>query len=300
MKYIFVVLGFFIVGCSKELDVAVPDNPRRLTLNSVFTPDSTWKVALTVDHDIFDNRDFFDLVYDASVIIYQDGNPIDTLVKKMRDTLYSTNAYNFYSRAGKPSNNRPYEIRASSPRFGTVRAVSAFPYPTPITNVESHLSEAGISEPTVTVTFKDRGNEKNYYFVYVSQKFDYYNDFRKDTLHVDRPLTLSTHDPAFQNNHSSEEGLLFDDGIFDGKEITVEVTLHYYYTHPGEELRAHLRTVSEDLYNYLTTSDLQNQASDFQKLGVSDPLSQPALVFSNVQNGAGIFAGYSETTFSIH
>lgn len=302
MKYVFILLVFVIAACTKELDVAIPDNPRKLTLNSIFTPDSTWKVALTADHDIFDNRDFFDLVYDASVIIYQDGNPVDTLVPKMRDTLhYTTNAYNFYSPSGKPSNDKPYEIRASSRRFGSVRAVSSYPDPTPITSVMANLSDNASSESTVTVTFKDPGNVKNYYFMYVSQKFKYYNDFKKDTLLADAALTLSTNDPAFQNNHSSQSGLLFDDGIFDGKEITIGVTLHYYYRQHNEALNVHLRTVSADLYNYLTTSDLQNQgSSDVKNLGIPDPLVQPTIVFSNIENGVGIFAGYSETTYKIH
>lgn len=299
MKYILILLSVSIYSCTTVLDVNIPDRPAKLTLNCIFTPDSTWKVALTTDNSILDNSDFFTLVNDASVIVYQDGNPVDTLILKKRDSRSSTNAYNYYSRTLKPFNTRPYEIRATSPRFGSVRAVSAIPDSTTITNAFAHLSLDATGESTVTLTFKDRGNEKNYYFVYVSQKFDYY--YKYDTLHGDGPLIISTNDPAFQNNHSSDQGLLFDDGLFDGKAITIQTTLHYYYPYENEEVRVHLRTVSADLYNYLTTSDLQTQSSgDFLDHGTSDPLAQPTIVFSNIEGGHGIFAGYSETSVRVH
>jgi len=301
MKYILIVFAIVVCSCTTILDVTIPEHPPKLTLNSIFTPDSTWKVVLTTDRHVLDYSDFFDLVNDASVVIYQDGNPIDTLILKERDPRFSTNAYNYYSRLGKPSNTRLYEIRASSPRFGSVRAVSAVPDSTQMTSVVPNLSDNGSAESSVTITFNDRGHEKNYYFVYVTQRYKYYNTYKKDTVDAGVALIISSHDPAFQNNHSSDSGLLFDDGLFDGKEISLTITLHYYYKVPGEELRVHLRSVSADLYNYLTTSDLQNKNNgDVKDLGTTDPLAQPTIVFSNIEGGLGIFGGYSETSVRLH
>ena len=53
-----------------------------------------------------------------------------------------------------------------------------------------------------------------------------------------------------------------------------------------------LRTLSEDYYNYKITGSLQQNTSD-------NPFAQPVNVHDNIDDGFGIFAGYSEHNYSV-
>jgi len=53
-----------------------------------------------------------------------------------------------------------------------------------------------------------------------------------------------------------------------------------------------LRTVSEDFYKYKITGSVHDNSSD-------NPFAQPVNVYKNIDNGFGIFAGYSESNFTI-
>lgn len=286
---ILVIVSIGVISCSTILDINIPARPPKLTLNAIFNPDSLWSASLTVDHDILDSREFFDPVNDAVVVVYQDNISVDTLRLRMRDPHFSTNLPNYYSASEKPVNSRPYEIRAIARKYGTVSATSAIPDSTTIHDVTGQI-HAQSGEATITLTFKDRENEHNYYFAGIKEKYAYYNHVSKDTIKGEAFVTVSTNDPAFQPNHGGDRGILFGDGLFDGKEISLTLTLHYFYPKQGEEIKICLRTISADLYNYLVSSDLQTQTKD-------DPFAQPALVFSNINNGAGIFAGYIETIY---
>ena len=57
---------------------------------------------------------------------------------------------------------------------------------------------------------------------------------------------------------------------------------------PSYELFALLRTTTEEYYNYNYTRDLQASVEN-------NPFAQPVQVYDNVENGLGIFAGYSQT-----
>ena len=57
---------------------------------------------------------------------------------------------------------------------------------------------------------------------------------------------------------------------------------------PTDFMYALLRTVTEEYYQYNYTRDLQASVEN-------NPFAQPVQVFDNIENGLGIFAGYSQT-----
>ena len=56
---------------------------------------------------------------------------------------------------------------------------------------------------------------------------------------------------------------------------------------PTDFMYALLRTVTEEYYQYIFTRDLQASVEN-------NPFAQPVQVFDNIENGLGIFAGYSQ------
>jgi hypothetical protein len=51
----------------------------------------------------------------------------------------------------------------------------------------------------------------------------------------------------------------------------------------------HVRSISEDLYDYLSTLNVQQNTS-------GNPFAQPANVYGNIENGFGIFAGLNSAS----
>jgi hypothetical protein len=139
----------------------------------------------------------------------------------------------------------------------------------------------------------DDDAKKNYYELSLETEHEYY-DYDKEQLVVRRsPSHLTSKDPALPDNSDRPSGsLLFDDVRFNGaeKELLFELS-GAGLSNPRVMATVTLKTLSEDGYNYVRTARLQNDTS-------GDPLAQPVNVYNNIQNGFGIFAGYSASVYT--
>jgi hypothetical protein len=91
---------------------------------------------------------------------------------------------------------------------------------------------------------------------------------------------------------SKNNFLIFNDKLINGMEY--ELQLHrklsdgiYYEPQKGEftQYIIELHSLTEDGYNYLKAVDLQSQSDGIIK--------EPVLSYTNIENGVGIFTGYS-------
>ena len=82
-------------------------------------------------------------------------------------------------------------------------------------------------------------------------------------------------------NNPSEEGYRF--------QISVEILPEFEAL---GQIFAELRTVSEEYYLYYSTFSRQQNQSD-------GPFNDPIVIFNNVENGHGYFAGYNFTQDSV-
>jgi hypothetical protein len=104
------------------------------------------------------------------------------------------------------------------------------------------------------------------------------------------PVDLESNDPLLEaDNQGPFSGLLLKDILFDGKNVGITfVSTSGLYGESSFRLR--LKTLSEDCFKYVSTNVLQQSTS-------GDPFAQPTNVHNNIENGYGIFAGYSESIF---
>jgi hypothetical protein len=102
-------------------------------------------------------------------------------------------------------------------------------------------------------------------------------------------------DQAIDNEDiPNNEGFFFSDVLFNEEEFTVNVKMMPNgWGGPPTKTKFHVyfRAVSEDYYRYKVTSLLQDFVGE-------DPFAQPAQVYNNIQNGFGIFAGYSQSVIT--
>ena len=119
-------------------------------------------------------------------------------------------------------------------------------------------------------------------------------EYELDTIRQRMILT----DVVFQNNgfKSRDEQGLFTDLLFNGQNKTLEIKIpplkkDYVFNENGKlnsektlSLTLYLHNISKSYYYYRTSLELYVDAS-------RNPFAQPVQVFSNINNGFGIFAG---------
>ena len=272
------------MGCEIIVDIDVPFEHEQLTLNSIFNPDSLWTASLSLNRHILDGNPI-KRVENALVIVYRDDAPIDTL-------LHQSNG-NYESRDGKPLIGINYEIRAVAEQYQAVVGRSQIPMPAPITSVEVTTGTTPDGQPnnTVFVKFQDDPAVQNYYEIALELTGEYIS-----ANAVIRPYSqfvrLEIDDLGIENeNTNSTERIVFKDIFFNGKEAEVSFKAMTDFKYAGS-FTVYLRTLSKDDYQYKTTAQLQNNTS-------GNPFAQPVNVYNNIENGFGIFAGFSQSTFTI-
>ncbi|NJK86698.1 MAG: DUF4249 family protein [Bacteroidales bacterium] len=125
------------------------------------------------------------------------------------------------------------------------------------------------------------------------------------------PLNLRSNDPVIEQMLSNygfsgsveddyREGTtaIFSDRLFEGKNQTIQFyfTSHmlydYYNEYDSISITIQLRSVTKDYYLYMQILE--------KHLSVrNDPLSEPVHAYSNVENGFGLFSGYSASEYKI-
>jgi hypothetical protein len=283
-KFTSIILLLMLFSCEMVVDIKVPEPKPKITLNAFFNTDSVWTAELMKDKFILDNKPYHS-INDALVIIYQDGIPIDTL-------MTTENSGQYRSDTGKPLQQVTYEIRATSPAYGSVFASSHIPAPVTVEKAELILPDEPVgNDPKIkmNIVFTDPAG-KNFYEIKVVAVNQYIDQVTGEEHLVRRPIGIESDDPLIDNEvFNSYESVFFNDRLFGRKETSIRLSTPYW----GEMGTAdwwdiYLISHSEDLYHYKTTALLQQRISD-------DPYAQPVNVYNNIHKGVGVFAGFSQS-----
>lgn len=275
MRLAAVVILIVLTCCETVVEVDVPFEAPAMTLNSVLNPDSAFHVRLTLNRHILDDG-LFQPVLGATVHVYED--------EKLVTTLTGENGH--YRSLYRPVPGKNYRIEASSPQHGAVSASCFIPTAIELENVI--VTERMVDENARTylqLQFNDPAGETNYYELVAYGTREYYDPTR-DLVFTNTgqlALELVSGLTAFDEGLTTS-ALRFSDDHFDGKEMNL-VVRSFGALETWSELRIVLRSVSDAYYKYQSTLALQRSTAD-------NPFAQPVNVFSNIQGGFGIFAGY--------
>jgi hypothetical protein len=284
MRNVFIIFAFFVFSCELIVDVNVPKRPAKITLNGEFTEDSTFTVYLRKSRYILDSDDY-EAIWNALVIVKEDGVNIDTLLHRSFDQYTSSNG-------SKPKPGKSYEIIASAPGMETVNAQSSLPQPSVLKDAilewKTNQGQQSNFNYTIDVTFEDAAETEDYYEILLFMEYSYVNE-NQDTISQYYPVHIFTDNPAF--SHENLNGVMFDDKLINGKETTLQIKGGDMWGEQSKFLLV-LRSLTKDLYRYELTSGIQ------ENLG-GDPFAQPVHVHNNINNGFGIFAGYQETSMEV-
>jgi hypothetical protein len=276
-------LFFFIlisaVACDMVVDIDVPFEKKQLVVNCYFNPDSVFAAQVTLNRHILDDQPHWHMG-NAKILLYENGVAIDELVHGPDFQYTSKNNI-------KPTAGKEYKIEVVVHGYDPVSAVSFTPNPAQIAAVDITQPGPEGQKTKIKVTFQDNGKETNYYQVKAYWREPHLDrDFKVE--YYDYATSLSLDDPAGDQDVGDwSNGVFLKDLLFNGKQKELHLSTHSWSPSP---ITIELRTISSDLYDYETTSALQESIN-------GDPLAQPINVYSNIKNGFGIFAGYSSSTY---
>lgn len=298
-----------LTACEQEVEVDLPDQAPRLVINSLFTPDSLFTVRLYSSLPVLDTQRYV-VPDNATVTLYEEEQEVETLP-------YDPDRRWFRSRSFKPAAGKSYRVRVTAPGFPEASARSTVPLPVPIRDFifkdTAGVIGEGFYHGSATFTLNDPPGQADHYAiqciyntVYLDYKFvaGQPGPARYDTLRGFNALFLFSSDPTIQAGGGGYgEGIgplaLVNDRVFDGKTTSLTIdfnSIRKYGPNQNEPMRLvwALKSVSQAYYEYFRKLDGHLQNQNFSLFG-----GEPVMMYSNVENGYGVFAGYSQDTVSV-
>lgn len=304
-----ILLCFFLLifhSCNfyeTKLQIDLPAPNPRLVVHSTFTPFTppiakSFGISISQNVGVFDTLKI-DQVPDAIVKLFINGQ-FDQDLKYDSSYGYRPNFYYF------PKAGVEYSISVEKEGFETVTAKGTIPEKVLIkeTNLIPFAALDDLKNPLsqLSVTFEDPTEQHNFYEIMVLQDQDESSKFKLFTN--DQVITSESYYPSpVAFDAKQPDRLLFSDKLINGKTYKLEVTYRAPLVISGGKkyINPHLiflafRSVSEDYYRYYTSLLKQMNAVRPEILFGA---AEPGTVFSNIKNGYGVFAGYSEDNRTI-
>lgn len=313
MKKIILFLLAAITGCETVVDVNLPDQEPEVVVNSVVRPDSSFWVEVSHTSPISTGIDIYP-VKGAVVKVVENnsGEHILNLVEVWGGELIGhVNEKKVYYRSDSliPQIGNDYHIEVRAPGYETAIArpqkIPARPE-VAISDFQYRVDNSFIIGPfgpdgyrfDVEFEISDDPDRENFYNLAVYEKIGEWT-----------PKVFSTDDVALVSHFEDEilEGKTpvretfghyasFDDRLFNGKTKKIRIRIqHSFFEEDSKLLRFELSSITSDLYEY--HKSLRESGNRVQVNNVSLPLSEPVRIFTNIEEGYGIFGAYTPRTF---
>ncbi|MCB9189590.1 MAG: DUF4249 domain-containing protein [Flavobacteriales bacterium] len=272
-KLIYITLSILVLSsCEKYIDFDAEIKQPKLVVNGIINPDSTFDIHISRSLSVIDNADL-SIVENATVkILDENGAVFETLV-------YEYNGH--YKGVLSPNIDEDYSIEVSAPDFTMVTATTSIPNLVDLSNADTLGVEDvnGYKELQLTITFEDLANESNYYMLEV-----FAADIVSGQIYLN-PMDIRSDDITLgldENGYSAQ--VFFSDELFDGQEKTL--VIYVEDTRDWDDyIEIRMTSITQDLERYARTLDAYDN-------NYGNPFAQPVQVFSNIEGGFGIFAGY--------
>ena len=286
--------------CERPLELNFPEEAPSLVVISNFTSDQNLMVQVSLSRTILEAPGI-EYLTGAQVNVFQGEQKLESL-----ELVIPNDGAPFYqTKDFKPEIGVKYGIQVLVPGFEEVMAMSTIPEQIDLKQVE--IQNLVIEKLTdsiesytfdLNVGFQDPGNQKNYYHLKLYQQFERFTVLRSDTIVTSSPIRELQFNSAINNNFQVahyEGGILLEDTPFDGGSqsysFPLQLNVAFQEELPGKII-AELRTVSEEYFLFYSSVSRQQQAP-------AAPLAEPVIIFNNIENGRGVFAGYAQSKASI-
>jgi len=298
---LFFVAIISLLSCVKTIELETKDTTPKLVVNCMFSKYSHWTFTVTNSRSVTDSE-VIDTIANATIKLFDHHNiQIANITKSPFGKYYSFTIYPYVF------SNEKFKIEVSAPGFETVYSESFAPKITKISSVSftprTHLN--GEVTKNIFLSLKDRINEDNYYGI-VMYIYKYSVDTNMttgelDTVFIENSNTkLFSDDIVFDKYPKKRYGafLTFNDKTFNGTNKTVNFT--YTLGTTFEEQGRFVYRNSIFLYTFSPATYLYHKSNEISIQNEKNPFAEPVQVYSNIENGFGIFGGKSTSHISFY
>ncbi len=278
---------FFLLSCVEDIDIDVEQLDSQFVIGGLFSNTDEFEIYIGQSQSITDT--IFNIQDDVEAVISYNGIS-DTLIRDEDDDegwYYSENLI--------PQTGVTYYLTVNGDNKDTVTASDYIPNPVSF-EITDFNSKAGADDygeyyASANITFSDSLDTDDYYMVLAEGNYDSYYLYSDDILVNGDDLT---------NEYSEDhDHFIFSDKLFNGEKVSISFYINdfnNYTEYKSDTLNIYLCHLTEDYYNYLTTSDLHftNQETD-----IWDGSGNPIEMYTNISNGYGVFAGCNKTSNTI-
>lgn len=289
LKIIFLILIFFSLSCVKEIDYNFCDTEKKVVVNCFFCPDSVFKVHLSNNACPLDTN--IDIISNANIELWSNSIKID-------DLYYFENGYYLTDCIAKA--NTPYTIKVSVAGFETIYATDTIPAKTNYQLINNEIYTTVLNDYLYSsINFSIDDDIENDFFelffviqhsTFTGEIVTYYDNFDTHSSVINNELN-STNKVTFSDKLFSEQ-IVFISINYESNKIYDRVT-HSEIIDTNLNVMLHLNKISNNYYLYkksLVQRDIIESLPDLQTT------NQDYYIYSNVENGLGIFAGFNPIT----
>ncbi len=297
------ILFISIASCSKEeVEINVPKRKQELVLYSTIVPlnryygnNKTLGIELTTTRYISDTSKIF--INDALIMYFENGNLLDTLFYNDTCNCYPIKYSYQYPREG---NRYSLEVYLNGDTITTKTYIPSIVEIKDTSLVTASYLDGNTIYSDVSLTFEDPPGEDNFYEICISDMHKIYEDPSEayNLTTADNVITSESYYPSLMSfNVDKPKYLLFSDKSIKGKQYTINISYQPPVSLVNDTFLIHshfatirLRSVTEDYYKFKTSMLMQHYSKKEDMLyGIGEPLN----VFSNINGGMGLFAGFN-------
>lgn len=290
-----VIVWLSFSSCEKTIDLDYPQYEKMVIVNGYLSPGDPVKIWLNYSNSYTEEESTqFEPIKDAEVKLYEDGEflcrlPYADSVDNIGDKAM------YLNRNHQPSTCKTYKLEVKVPGKELVTAQTRIPE-------RQALDVHPASKSTYfSMSIWDDPNQNNYYLFHSNKGYTY----RWDTVKRNVNVYIETYDPVVDNGEGliSQDFLIFTDDLMTNEAYNLSFRLN---TMEFDTVYAmyDFYSITRDAYLYHKTAleQVDDEEFPFQD-DFYIPISEPKPVYTNINNGMGIFAGVNgvrDTVMVIH
>lgn len=285
--FLFVCLIFF--ACEKSIPFPEAETPPILVANSLFTKDAIWTVQLSQSVAI-DSTVKFDFIPNGQIEIKNLSNNAATTLTHQSNGIYTSDAL-------LPASETEYELTVEVADFSTIQASSSIPKNF-VVQLQNFQASEYLKQPNYLFDIEiiDDPTTPNFYLIQVHYVLKRNGQlFKEQARHFS--FDANSDNETVVLDHSNLKQSYLPDTNFNGQTYTSQIGAASPLlgdVNIGDELTAFISVYSISEAGYLYEKSVERFENTAEEI-----FAEPLGVFSNINNGLGIFAGYVEQRLEI-
>jgi hypothetical protein len=266
-----VLSAFVFAACEKEADIKLPDTKPKLSI-SCFISDSTEiiKASIYWSKPVFNKTDTLPEYPNNLMVIISGNGQLDTMLYNSEWSTYEVSTVDFPLNAGVE-----YTLQVTAPNGETARAKTIIPNEKALVSDKSVSFTSSVDQYNniietyrYRITLNDISPNMEFY------RIMYYNKYFIPDVPDELNLPSNVGE-LFVSDNNMVDGKIFTDNEVKFYGVSANISSRYAYVIRG----------SEEYYRF---------HKSLSNYGYDNPFAEPTIVYTNVDNGLGVFAGYNQ------